>query len=148
MDTYTNSTALPEDRVALEALIEAAIARLDELDGDPDLEPTLGAPELHRLPFLSQEHWAEGASFDEREDDDPAEEDDPLEPNGDELDYLRDSEEEDLLAIQAHHQARSVRYDFSGERQDRERTAAVCDGMLADVRAAQSRQPLVTVTKL
>ena len=34
---------LPENRIDLEALIEAAIARLDDMDGDPDLEPTLGS---------------------------------------------------------------------------------------------------------
>ena len=34
---------LPENRTDLEALIEAALARLDDMDGDPDLEPTLGS---------------------------------------------------------------------------------------------------------
>ena len=34
---------LPENREALEQLIEAAIARLDEMEDDRDLEPTLGS---------------------------------------------------------------------------------------------------------
>ena len=46
-----NTLFLPDTRPALEALIEAAIAHLDALDGDPELEdtgdgePELGAPE-------------------------------------------------------------------------------------------------------
>ncbi len=46
-----NTLSLPENRPALEALIEAAIARLDDIEPDPDLEPDedgepqLGAPE-------------------------------------------------------------------------------------------------------
>lgn len=43
MATFQDSTTLPESRTALEALIEAAIARLDEIDGDPDIEPSLGS---------------------------------------------------------------------------------------------------------
>ena len=33
-----HTPTLPENRTDLEALIEAAIARLDAFDGDPDLE--------------------------------------------------------------------------------------------------------------
>ena len=46
-----DSIPLPEGRLDLEALIEAAISRLDEMESDPDLEeggddePILGAPE-------------------------------------------------------------------------------------------------------
>ena len=35
-----HTPTLPENRTDLEALIEAAIARLDAFDGDPDLEVT------------------------------------------------------------------------------------------------------------
>lgn len=45
MATFPDTTSLSETRAALENLIEAAIARLDELDGDPDLEPNIGASE-------------------------------------------------------------------------------------------------------
>ena len=57
MTDTPDSTTVPESRTDLEALIEAAIARLDEIDPDPDLEngtdgepdndgePLLGAPE-------------------------------------------------------------------------------------------------------
>ena len=39
MAAFPNTLSLPENRPALEALVEAALARLDELDGDVDLEP-------------------------------------------------------------------------------------------------------------
>ena len=39
MATFPDTTLLPENRPDLEALVEAAIARLDELDGDVDLGP-------------------------------------------------------------------------------------------------------------
>lgn len=53
--------------------IESLLALLDALDGDPDREPSLGAPEaevphLFRFlsePFpLSQERWADGSTDD------------------------------------------------------------------------------------
>lgn len=46
--------------------VEAALADLDALDGDPDVEPTLGSP----IPYasVSQVHWAAGGDQDERED--------------------------------------------------------------------------------
>ena len=40
MAVSEDTLLLPKSRQALEDLIEAAIARLDELDGDPDLEET------------------------------------------------------------------------------------------------------------
>lgn len=84
MATFHDSTTLPETRTALEALIEAAIARLDELDGDPDDEPCLGSPSREGPPNLdfaswaahgdfycdtaaSQAHWADGGDVGERE---------------------------------------------------------------------------------
>ena len=51
MAAFPNTISLPENRLDLEALIEAAIARLDDVEPDPDLEPDgdgepiLGAPE-------------------------------------------------------------------------------------------------------
>ncbi len=38
MATFPNSISLPKNRADLEALIEAALTRLDELDGCPDFE--------------------------------------------------------------------------------------------------------------
>ena len=38
MAIVPNTITLPENRLDLEALIEAAIARLDDVDGDTDLE--------------------------------------------------------------------------------------------------------------
>lgn len=95
MAAFHDSITLPETRTAIERLIEAAIARLDEMDGDCDLEPTLGSPspkgtpcldvgrwmaeqvaragedlhlgELHRVSALSQIDWAEGSALDETE---------------------------------------------------------------------------------
>lgn len=60
---------LPDNRDALETLIEAAIARLDAMDGDPDLEdagdakPGLGSRELWTG---NESAWAHG-EHDERE---------------------------------------------------------------------------------
>lgn len=47
-------------------VVEAVLADLDALDGDADLEPSLGAP----IPYasVSQVHWAAGGDQDERED--------------------------------------------------------------------------------
>jgi len=94
MAVFPDTISLPENRADLEALIEAAIARLDGLDGDPDLEPSVASPEppgtpcvdvgrwmageleragellrgeLHRVPQLSQAHWAQGTAWDEVE---------------------------------------------------------------------------------
>jgi hypothetical protein len=72
-------------RQQLEQAVEAAIAALDALDGDADLEPAVGAPEspcarfapsrfspegrvLGRLRPGDQRHWAEGGDCGERED--------------------------------------------------------------------------------
>lgn len=75
-------------RAALEEWVERAIALLDALEDDPDLEPSLGAPELDPglgLPWQhglrwdggsSQVTWAAGAT-DDREADDA---DEPEEP--------------------------------------------------------------------
>lgn len=73
MPASFNTIALPETRLELEQLIEAAISRLDDFDGDPDLEPSLGAPEARRADWWNnadtQETWA-GGSDDGRELDD------------------------------------------------------------------------------
>jgi hypothetical protein len=60
----------PSMRDRIEAAIEGLLQLLDALDGDADLEPTLGAPEMplpdcrHYLadifPDTSQERWAAG----------------------------------------------------------------------------------------
>ena len=57
---------LQERRAALEAAVLAAIALLDDMDGDADLEPILGAPEAalgairhgRRVRALDQRRWA------------------------------------------------------------------------------------------
>jgi hypothetical protein len=66
----------------LEALAEEIVAKLDELEGDPDLEPVLGAPEpvsgkssANAATEADQSHWARGGDADEREtgeDDEPS----------------------------------------------------------------------------
>lgn len=78
------ATSLPRGpRARLEALLEhlldtthKVIAELDALDGDPDLEPNLGAPEDHPSlfrPYLrptnpgDQSHWERGAQDDREE---------------------------------------------------------------------------------
>lgn len=63
-------SALERKRRALEARIEEMITLLDILDGDVDLEPTLGAPESRD--WRSQVRWVDGenaAVFDDAEDD-------------------------------------------------------------------------------
>ena len=42
-----DTPSLPENRADLELLIETAIARLDEIDGEADLEPSLGSHFSH-----------------------------------------------------------------------------------------------------
>lgn len=49
-------------RRAIAMRIEADIALLDRLGGDPDLEPSLGAPEPHT--YQGQLAWAAGGSDD------------------------------------------------------------------------------------
>ena len=83
MAAFPDTTTLPENRTALEQLIEAAIVRLDDLDPDPDDEPSLGAPETdargtdayfghfagpRRSTALSQTRWAAGGSDDREAD--------------------------------------------------------------------------------
>lgn len=68
--------AMPGIRERIEQAIESLLALLDTIDGDPDLEPSLGAPEVplpsltsylpDRFAFTSQEPWADGGG-DERE---------------------------------------------------------------------------------
>lgn len=66
---------MTDARISREQLshwIEMAIALLDTMDGDPDIEPSLGAPETFvALPFWpgfarssegSQAHWADGGN--------------------------------------------------------------------------------------
>lgn len=76
-------------RARLEAAIERAIALLDQLDADPDLEPSLGsmscvgslnpdAQMAFNRPQWDQERWARGGADDDRED-----EHDGIEPDND-----------------------------------------------------------------
>ena len=81
---YTQT--LPENRPDLEALIEAAITRLDDLDPDPDLEdggddepdgdgePQLGAPEAHTGSWagLALEAYSDDRESDGADDEDGA----------------------------------------------------------------------------
>lgn len=62
---------------ALDRLLDAmhqALAELDALDGDPDAEPSLAAPERHPnpgrygAPDRGQLRWAQGAADDREED--------------------------------------------------------------------------------
>lgn len=73
---------LPENRTDLEALIEAAIARLDLMDPDTDLEdagddePWLGAYE--QVAFDVGTHWYNSAVEDREEDHDAEEADERI----------------------------------------------------------------------
>lgn len=78
----------PKLRQRVEQAIEALLLLLDVIDGDPDLEPSLGAPEAalpNSLRYVgtilvgtSQERWAAGADDEEEEEEHDAE-DDPAE---------------------------------------------------------------------
>jgi hypothetical protein len=60
----------PAMREHVEAAIESLLQLLDALDSDPDLEPSLGAPEVglpdvigfvpNRFRSTTQEHWSDG----------------------------------------------------------------------------------------
>lgn len=86
-------------RERIEATIEAMIAMLDELEGDPDLEPdTHDEPDVDAEPSLgalepsvcaSQEHWAQG---DTHHGADLEDEHDGLEPDADEEPALGSTE--------------------------------------------------------
>lgn len=104
--TRATADALPVTRPDLEALIEAAIARLDEIDGDPDIEdgaddePDLGRPEGMRQSAgyagrdgewslgswsicVDQEFWGMGSVGDVEDEHDGAEPDCDAEPDED-----------------------------------------------------------------
>lgn len=78
----------PSLRKHIERAIESLLALLDTIDGDPDLEPSLGAPEVSlpdvigfvpsRFRSTSQEHWSDGRGDEEQEEQHDAE-DDPAE---------------------------------------------------------------------
>lgn len=61
---------VPTVRTLIEQAIEGLLQLLDDLDGDADLEPTLGAPEVGLPDFTrylcrtfegtTQEHWSGG----------------------------------------------------------------------------------------
>ena len=84
--------------------IEADLALLDALDGDPDAEPSLGAPEPiipvgygHvRCAATDQAHWADGAA-DDREQDAGDEREEEDEHGGDILDEPHDPQPDDVL---------------------------------------------------
>jgi hypothetical protein len=67
MAVFPNSISLPKSREELESMIEAALARLDELDGCPDLEdgddhePWISAQETGPG---GQGSWGHGATDD------------------------------------------------------------------------------------
>jgi hypothetical protein len=52
----------------LEWALDQIIAALDEIDGDPDEEPSLGSVGA-QLRFFDQAHWAQGANDDTELDD-------------------------------------------------------------------------------
>lgn len=78
MADFAHSIPLPENRLALEALIQAAIDRLDDLDPDPDLEeepdgePILGAPEARAGSWngLRPEAFTDDRELDDADDED------------------------------------------------------------------------------
>ncbi len=139
-------------RSDLERLIEAAIAALDALDGDPDLEPAMGAPEpkrphggevgrlmadranhmehtsaeLQRLPLLDQRHWAEGAALDETED---VSEDEGAQCE-DEGAVEQDCDSEDS----------GSEWSASYNPKEQERRTALCAAAIEGLRAIQARQ--------
>ncbi|MGU3665050.1 hypothetical protein ACLBX9_12790 [Methylobacterium sp. A49B] len=84
--------------------IEADLALLDALDGDPDSEPSLGAPEpvigsgfgLGPRVLTDQERWAEG-SADDREQDAGDEREEENEHGGDIQDEPHDPQPDDVL---------------------------------------------------
>lgn len=63
-DLGAGISALPTLRQRMEAAVETLLAALDVMDGDPDLEPSLGAVAYGC--FSDQRRWAQGVS-DERE---------------------------------------------------------------------------------
>ncbi|MFY9291722.1 MAG: hypothetical protein WAP03_13640 [Methylorubrum rhodinum] len=77
---FTQLPTEPRARLAaalahLETLRDEMIAELDRLEGDPDFEPSLGAPERHPAVYnvfdlrrSSQDLWSAGGDGDERED--------------------------------------------------------------------------------
>jgi hypothetical protein len=74
----------PWARKEIEDAIERLLALLDQADGDPDLEPSLGSPNPRYLyeggPITSQERWAEGSRNDIEDEHDgaePPEDDEP-----------------------------------------------------------------------
>ena len=76
-------------RREIEAEIERLIAVLDRWDGDPDLEPSMGALELASLAGPDdQTLWSEGGNVDDREIEN--------EHGGDILDEPHDGNSEDL----------------------------------------------------
>lgn len=152
-------------RALVEARIERLIEILDRLDGDPDLEPSTGSPEVrgtpcidvgrwmalqldrldgpaswlpdgHRVSALSQAHWAEAAAFDEREEDDPGEESDPLEKNGDEEDCNLGSEDE--MSGWDMHRA-GVYYNAKAEAAAQQHTTVACSEMIERLQAIQRK---------
>ena len=83
MATPSHSTPAPRAketaalRRRMERAVEALLAALDAMDGDPDLEPALGSPEVghgrrrRTAGTLDQRRWSSGdlaAAADERED--------------------------------------------------------------------------------
>ena len=84
--------------------IEADLALLDALDGDPDVEPSLGAPEpiitsgwgRDRCQHSDQAHWAAGGT-DEREDDAGDNREEENEHGGDIQDEPHDPQPDDVL---------------------------------------------------
>ena len=82
--------------------IEADLALLDALDGDPDSEPSLGAPEpiipvgygQVRCPATDQANWADGAA-DDREQDAGDEREEENEHGGDVQDEPHDAEQDE-----------------------------------------------------
>jgi hypothetical protein len=176
MADFQDTIALPETRTALERLIEAAIARLDDLDGDPDLEPPLGAPspkktpcvevgrwmaeqaaragedyvgELHRVPMLSQAHWAEGNTVDEAEEvseDEGA--DDEREPDEEDCDL--DSEDMGPASWWGtpHFRRQMSGFDQKAEQQRQECTTKAVQDAVDKLRGIQTRAGRKPVERL
>ncbi len=84
--------------------IEADLALLDALDGDPEVEPSLGSPEpfipqgygFGYCPLSDQTHWAYG-NTDDQEHDAGSDREEENEHGGDILDEPHDAQPDDVL---------------------------------------------------
>ena len=155
-------------RALVERRIERLIAILDLIDGDPDLEPTMGAPdykgtpcidvgrwmaehlerssthglsELYRVEQLSQVHWGEGVALDETEE---------VSEDEDEEDCNPDSEDDGQTRYWAmmHYRGQMGMHDWKAEQEARERNFSACEAAIDRLRDVQRRNRQPTASRL